>query len=203
MTSLPDFLEYLPACKVILCKTHGFCLRQPRVLPHLQSAQHNITRDTLDAVAEAMSNLDIAVKVTDAYLPVAGSAPIKGLPILDGFECCATKECPYLTVYPSGLQSHMTGHHFEEGSKKKIEHYNKVKLQRLFMDGKTSLAGYFIVDPESSVRGLPQVSALGMSYSMRLSSSSKITRAEVIDLEEDESSESEVGSPRFRISITD
>lgn len=50
-----------------------------------------------------MSQLEIAVKVADVCFSVVGSATIKSQPILDGFVCCATKECPHLSVYASAL----------------------------------------------------------------------------------------------------
>lgn len=200
MPPLPDFLEFLPACKVILCKTHGHCLRQPQIGPHLRF-KHNLFEKAYDGVVQAMSDLEIASKLEDVCLPVAGSVPIKGLPILDGFECCATKECPYLTVYLNGLRPHLSRHHKEvEGFKKKIGYQNKVKLQRFFPD--SNFTGYFIVDPERSMPGSPQVSAMVIKHSMHPSSSSK-TRAEVLDLEEEEATEDGVGSPRFNNSITD
>ena len=196
MPSLPDYFGYLSACKVILCKAHGLCLRQPDVEPHLRS-KHNITGDACDAVIRAMSDLEIAVKFPDVYLPVAGSAPIEGLPILDGFECCATKECPYLTLTSSSLSFHMSRHHSSlEKFQKRIEYQNQVKLQRFFPG--SSCPGYFIVDLESSKRDFPQVSAMVKEYSMRPSLSKK-SRAEVIDLEEEEeASEGRVGSVRLK-----
>lgn len=199
MPSLPDFLEFLPACKVILCKTHGFCLRQPQVGPHLRS-DHCITEKAYDDVVQVMSALEIAVRLEDVCLPVAGSVPIKGLPIVDGFECCATKECPYLTVYAGGFKPHMGRHHNGvEDFKKKLGYQNKVKLQRFFPN--SNYTGYFIVDPECSMPGFPQVSAMVINYSMHLSSSNKI-RAEEVELEEEEATESGVRSPRFDNPIT-
>ena len=192
MPSLSDYLEYLSACKVILCKTHGHCLRQPQVGPHLDS-MHNITSNDRNAVVQAMSDLEIAVKVTDVYLPVAGSAPIKGLPIFEGFECCATKECPYLNIYPENLKCHLNKYHKGiEDFKKKFEYHNKVMLQSFFpYSGHSGLAGYFIVNPESSMRDFPQVSVMARERSARPSLSKK-SRVEVIDLEEEEASEGEV-----------
>lgn len=199
MPSLPDFLEFLPACKVILCKTHGLCLRQPQVGPHLRS-EHCITEKAYDDAVQAMSGLEIAVKMEDVYLPVAGSVPIKGLPIVDGFECCATKECAYLTIYAGGLQPHLIRHHNGvEAFKKKLGYHNKVKLQRFFPH--SNYTGYFIVDPECSMPGFPQVSAMVINYSKHLSSSNKI-RAEELELEEEEATESGVRSPRFDNSNT-
>lgn len=199
MPSLPDFFEFLPACKVILCKTHGLCLRQPQVGPHLLS-KHNITDKAYDDVVQAMSDLEIAVKLEDVCLPVAGSVPIKGLPILDGFECCATKECPYLTVYVGGLRPHLSRHHNGvEAFKKKVGYQNKVKLQRFFPG--SNFTGYFIVDPDCSMLGFPQVSPLVIKHSKHLSSSNKI-RAEEVELEEEEATENGVRSSRFDNSIT-
>lgn len=200
MPSLPSFLEFLPECKVILCKTHGLCLRQPQVGPHLQS-KHQITEKDYDDVIQAMSDLEIAVKTGDVCLPAAGSLPIDGLPILDGFECCATKECPYLTANPNGLQPHLSRHHSGiEKIKKKVGYHNKVKLQRFFPD--SNFAGYFIVDPECSMPGSPQFSSIVIRQSTHLSSSNK-KRLEVIDMEEEEATEDGVGNPRFNNSIID
>ena len=201
MPSLPDYLEYLSPCRVVLCKDHGLCLRQSQVLPHLRSEKHNISGEAFDAVVQAMSDLNIAEKLMDICLPVAGSVPIKGLPILDGFECCCTMECPYLTVSVSGLKFHLsTYHNGIESFKKKIDYQNKVKLQAFFPGSPTP--GYFIVNPESSARDFPQVSAMSTRKTMQPSSSKKL-RMEVIDLEDEDSSEGGVGSPGFRISITD
>lgn len=199
MPSLPDFLQFLPACKVILCKTHELCLRQPQVGPHLRF-KHNITEKAYDDVVQAMDDLEIAVKMEDVCLPVAGSVPIKGLPVVDGFECCATKECPYLTVYASGLRLHLNRHHNGvKDFKKKVGYHNKVKLQRFFPD--SNFTGYFIVDPECSMPGFPQVSAMVIKHSKHTSSSSKI-RAEGVELDEEEATETGVRSPSFDNSIT-
>lgn len=167
MPLLPDFFEFLPACKVILYKTHSLCLRRPQVVHHLRP-KHRITEKAYNNVVQAMSGLEIAIKVGDVCLPIAGSVPIKGLPILDGFECCATKECPYLNVHVNGLGPHLSRHHHGvEGFKKKVGYHNKVKLQRFFPD--SNLTGYFIVDPECSTPGFPQVSAMVIKQSMHLS----------------------------------
>ena len=183
MPPLPEYLEYLSACKVILCKTHGLCLRQPEVGHHLDT-KHNITRNARNAVIQAMTDLDIAVKMVDVCLPVAGSAPIQGLPILDGFECCATKECPYLSAKPKGFKFHLITYHNEiEAFKKNIEYHNKVMLQNFFPS--SSMPGYFIVNPESSMHDFPQVSAMAMRKSTQPSLSYK-SRTEVVDLEEQE-----------------
>lgn len=197
MASLPDYIEYFPAFKLLLCKAHGLCLTEPQIFPHLRSRQHNINKETRYALVQAVNHLDIAANASDVCLPVAGSAPIKGLPILDGFECCFAKECPYLTTSAGALHLHLTRcHPRDEDSKRKPEYRNKVKVQKLFQYLRHS--GYFIVNPESSVRGFPQVSAGVVKNSVR-PSSSKNSRTEVIDLEDD-ASESGVGNPRFRIS---
>lgn len=199
MPSLPDFLEFLPACKVILCKTHGIGLRKPQVGPHLRS-DHCITEKAYDDVVQAMSDIEIAVKIEEVCLPVAASVPIKGLPIVDGFECCATKECPYLTVNVAGFGPHLRRYHNEvDHFNRKPEYYNKVKLQRFFPH--SQYTGYFIVDPECSTPGLPQVSAMVIKYSMHRSSSNKI-RAEEVEPEHEEATESGVRSPRFDNLIT-
>ena len=196
MPPLPDYFEYLSACKVILCKAHCLCLRQPDVEPHLRS-MHNITGAACDALVHAMSDLEIAVSMADVCLPVAGSAPIKGLPIFDGFECCATKGCPYLTPYWGSLRTHMSNNHSTfQKYKRKIEYHNQVKLQRFFPG--SSSPGYVIVDLEGSKHDFPQVSAMVKEYSMQPSSSQN-SRAEVIDLEEEEeASGGGVGSAKLK-----
>lgn len=199
MPSLPDFFEFLPACKVVVCKTHGLCLRRPHIGPHLRS-KHYTTEKAYDDVIQAMSDLDVAFLMNEVCLPVAGGAPIKGLPILDGFECCATQECPFLTVQVGGLGAHMSKHHMGlEPFKRTVKYQNKVKLQRFFPE--SNFTGYFIVDPESSMPGFPQVSAMTMKASLRPSVSKKL-RAEEVELEEEEANESGVRSPRFYNSIT-
>lgn len=183
MPSLPGYLEYLPACRVILCKTHGHCLRQPQVDQHLRS-KYNITVDAYDAAVQAMNDLEIAARMIDVRIPVAGSVPIKGLPILDGSECCATMECPFLSVSAGSLKYHLSVHHkWINGFKKTITYHNKVKLQVFFP---SSGLGYFIVSPSASKSSVCQSS-----------------RVEIIDLEGEEASDGEVGSSRFKISITD
>lgn len=39
-----------------------------------------------------MSDLELGENTALIYLPAAGSLPIRGLPIVDEFECCPTKE---------------------------------------------------------------------------------------------------------------
>lgn len=58
--------------------------------------------------------------MTDA---IAVGAPIKYLLIVDGFECCIIKECPYLSVYASASRSHLSLYHkVIEGFKQKSEY---------------------------------------------------------------------------------
>lgn len=54
---------------------------------------------------------------------IAVGAPIKYPLIADGFECCITKECPYLSVYASALRSHLSLYHkVIEGFKQKSKY---------------------------------------------------------------------------------
>ena len=79
------------------------------------------------SLVQAMNDLEIAVSMADVCLPVANSAPIKGLPIFDGFEGCATKGCPYLTPYwrPSlQLKSHWSQERLSNAPEKRLAGIN-------------------------------------------------------------------------------
>lgn len=84
MTSLPEYLEFLPQCKTLLCILTAACLADVDLPSHLED-KHNYSSDTSERISNAARIYDVALTRKDTCIPAHYSPPIDGLPVEQGW----------------------------------------------------------------------------------------------------------------------
>ena len=119
--------EYLHEYKILVCKEHGFGLRNLR--RHLLE-QHSYSRYARDAIIERFGNLDI-VNPEDAPLPPSGSEPFESLlsPKL-ALRCAgwAGQACEFTSTSKKRLARHCNEHGWKSDVGER-EHWFPVTVQ--------------------------------------------------------------------------
>lgn len=110
LPSLPTFLEYLPACRVILCRRHGCTLTSQDVGVHL-NIFHGCSSKRGNHISATARELGAAFKKSDAVVHMNGSATIFGLKLHQGHECQVASDCQWLGVGKKAFQEHLQKKH--------------------------------------------------------------------------------------------
>lgn len=104
LPSLPTFLEYLPACRVILCRRHGCTLTSQDVGVHL-NIFHGCSSKRGNHISATARELGAAFKKSDAVVHMNGSATIFGLKLHQGHDCQVASDCQWLGVGKKAFRS--------------------------------------------------------------------------------------------------
>lgn len=139
--SLPTFLEYLPASRVILCRRHGCTLTSQDVGVHL-SIFHGYSSRRGNHVSAAARELGAAVEKSDALTPMNGLPPISNLKLHQGHECHVANDCQWLGVGKKAFQEHLQKKHGIDSRTGWAPH-RQVTLQCLF--ARSISPAYFVV----------------------------------------------------------
>lgn len=118
-------LQYIHESRVLLCTQCGYCVLHRALDRHLKAIHHLPAAERKRHLAE-VQDLDVA-DLEDVPYPDAGSEPIPGLPIFDGYSC-GVEGCQYLCVTNKRMQAHWRSAHDGENG----VHCHRVRLQTFF-----------------------------------------------------------------------
>ncbi len=157
---IPPFLEFLPQCRVILCRGHACCFtlssieRHLRNIYYLESCLEKAGRMHLDAI----QTLDVAFDQTAVRIPLETASRINGLEVFSGYRC-DHPTCDFICVSVHVARGHCKTHgwHIRRGQKKSVS-YTKVFFQKLLKQ-RTRLS-YFVV-ARLWPRTCPSIPSLG------------------------------------------
>ena len=141
LPSLPTFLKYLPACRVILCRRHGCTLTSQDVGVHL-NIFHGYSSKRGNRISATARELGTAFEKSDAVVPMNGSARISDLKLHQGHECQVASDCQWLGVGEKAFQEHLQKQHGIDSRTGWAPH-RQVALQCLF--ARSISPAYFVV----------------------------------------------------------
>lgn len=139
--SLPSFLEYLPECRVILCRRHRCTFTSQNLAVHLEIF-HGYSAGRGKHVSAAAHELGAAFEKSEVVLPVNGSPAISNLDSHRGHQCQVVSDCQWLGVGKKAFQEHLQNKHGIDSRTGWAPH-RQVILQCLF--AKSISPAYFVV----------------------------------------------------------
>ena len=106
---------------MVICSQHGSCYVQDSLDSHL-ALFHKVPRKRRVELLLELREHDLAIAREDVPLPQDGSAPLHGLPVLQGYRCCEPG-CRFISASSKNISRHCyTEHkqsHGPRGRKKK------------------------------------------------------------------------------------
>jgi len=108
-------LLQIDVVKVALCSQHGGCYTEDNIVRHL-AEQHEIKRKRRRELIRHLHAEGLAASKRIVVQP-SGSAPLFGLPILQGYQCCDSS-CSYISTSEDGIEIHCrVAHRWSSGVK--------------------------------------------------------------------------------------
>ena len=166
---LPRCISVHGGLRVVVCAEHGSCYVKSNIARHLSKA-HQVKYKPRKEIMERIYSAGIAANIEEVVRPADGFAPVVGLPVHDGFQCCIEQgnpRCRYLSTNLEAIKKHLRVVHKLKASAKgqpalardnaasgdsgdsgSGAGYGKVKLQTLWKQ--TKHVDYFIVQPKAA-----------------------------------------------------
>jgi putative sterol carrier protein len=99
-----DPLHYYPQYRVLVCKSCQYAIQPGRIIAHLHSKQHKLSKPQAEEVADRYKDKELADPCTQRIVPESTVQPIKHLPIhRDGLAC---HHCQFICRSKNWMQRH-------------------------------------------------------------------------------------------------
>ena len=124
-----DLLEYNPKYCLLICRECQYAIQKNALESHL--LRHKIYRGDRQRLLASIAHLDL-LEPHHVPLPVPGSPPVDGIPVLSGYRC-TSGGCGHLTASSKRMKRHWSEVHGLGGSVPTLSSFAvSVKLQTFF-----------------------------------------------------------------------